>query len=358
MPLLRFKETYTPSFPEAIPGDIDTFLQQTPPLKRFTKYLKRHLILRLTGQLSLESETIPNNAKRILWINLSSPSLGDTLMDLAGRTLLKEFEVTLLTDPFTIQLYQSDRYFNQATDNPETVKGMPFDHVVLDSYGTQGIRTKLKVAPSTPFSGMYGFFDGPEINKVLFSYYRLNQLLGSPLSTTQIEQQASTHIYPGEKEVEEIDNLNLAEPFITIAIGGEWEHRIYSRWASVIEQLPESLQIVLIGSNNGVDDAEKVMKSHKTRPIINLVGQLAIMETTALIAQSQLLLCADGGLMHIAHGTDIPTVALFATVRPQHFTTTANQTTTLYDDHAVRNISAKEIAAITTPLLKQLNDQP
>ena len=37
MPLLRFKETYTPSFPEAIPGDIDTFLQQTPPLKRFTK---------------------------------------------------------------------------------------------------------------------------------------------------------------------------------------------------------------------------------------------------------------------------------------------------------------------------------
>ena len=121
MPLLRFKETYTPSFPEAIPGDIDTFLQQTPPLKRFTKYLKRHLILRLTGQLSLESETIPNNAKRILWINLSSPSLGDTLMDLAGRTLLKEFEVTLLTDPFTVQLYQSDRYFNQATNNTEVV---------------------------------------------------------------------------------------------------------------------------------------------------------------------------------------------------------------------------------------------
>lgn len=356
MSLLRFHETYTPGFSAPIPGDIDGFIQQTPFLKRVTKYLKRHLILRLTGQLPLETEIIPEDVKHILWINLSSPSLGDTLMDLAGRSLLEQYQITLLTDSFTVQLYQSDRIFKHATDDLKSLEGKHFDHVLMDSYGTKGIRSKLAIAPSTQFSGMYGFFDGPEINKILFSYFRLNQLLNTPFTSAEINQLASTHIYPGEDEKRHIEQLNLPTPFIAVAVGGEWDHRVYTHWESVIESLPQSLQIVLIGSSNGLDDAQKVVQSLPDHSLKNFVGQLSIMETTALIAQSRLLLCADGGLMHIAHGLNTPTVALFATVRPQHFTTTANQTTTLYDDDAVRNIPPRQISAMVAPLLKQLDD--
>ncbi len=274
-------------------------------------------------------------------------------MDLAGRRLLEGYEITLLTDPFTVQLYQSDHYFSRATADPDSLNGEPFDHVLIDSYGTNGIRHKIRIAATTPFCGMYGFFDGPEINKILFSYHRLNHLLGSRLTATEIEQQASTHIFPGPEEKKHIDTLNLPKRFITIAVGGEWDHRIYPHWSTVIEQLPESLPIALIGSNNGQKDAEQIVNSLPLHPLHNFVGQLSIMETASLIARSQLLLCADGGLMHIAHGLNIPTVALFATVRPQHFTTTANQTTTLYDDHAVRNIPATDTAAITNTLLKR-----
>lgn len=354
MPLLRFLETYSPSFSESIPGDIDAFLQRTPFLKRFTKYLKRHLILLLTRQLSLETDHIPQNTQHILWINLSSPSLGDTLMDLAGRALLEKYKVTLLTDPFTVQLYQSDRFFCRATDDSTTIQNDSFDHVLIDSFGTKGIRTKLKTARSTTFSGMYGFFDGPEINKILFSYFRINQLLNHPLTEAEINQQATTHIYPGDVEQNALHKLSLPNEFTVIAVGGEWDHRVYDHWAEVIEQLPDSTHFTLIGSSNGSQDAQHIMSSVSSHTLHNFVGKLSIMETTALIARSQLLLCADGGLMHIAHGLNIPTVTLFATVHPQHFTTAANQTTTLYDDEAVRNIPAKEIVQIATPLIREV----
>ena len=353
MSLLRFKETLTPGFPQTIPGDIDTFIRNTPFLKRFTKYLKRHLLLWLTRQTALETQTIPEQSKRILWINLSSPSPGDTLMDLAGRSLLGNREITLLTDPFTVQLYQSDHFFQHATADPEALINRPFDHVLIDSYGTKGIRTKLKLAANTPFSGMYGFFDGPEINKVLFSYFRINYLLGSPQQTDAINQQATTHIYPGEQEQLKIHSLKLSDDFITIAVGGEWDHRVYSHWAEVIQQLPETLHITLIGSNNGTSDAQNITYTCKAHAISNFVGELSIMETTALISKSQLLICADGGLMHIAHGVMTPTITLFATVQPKHFTTNANQTVALFDDVAVRNIPPADLVTLIKQALSE-----
>ncbi len=75
MSLLRFEETYTPGFPDSIPGDIEAFIRRTPLLKRFTKYLKRHLILRLTGQLSLETGTK----------TCKTHSLGQPLLPKSGR---------------------------------------------------------------------------------------------------------------------------------------------------------------------------------------------------------------------------------------------------------------------------------
>jgi|APSaa5957512576_1039674.scaffolds.fasta_scaffold36611_1 heptosyltransferase-2 len=353
MSLLRFQETLTPNFPEIIPEDIHTFIQNTPFFKRFTKYLKRHFLLWITRQTTLETNSIPDNTGSILWINISSPSLGDTLMDLAGRTLLKNKVVSLFTDPFTVQLYQADPYFKMATSDIQDLTNQSFDHILIDSYGTKGILTKLKIGRTTTFSGMYGFFDGPEVNKILFSYFRINQLIDTPISENRINQQASTHIYPGKQEVTKIASMKLPDHFIAIAIGGEWGHRIYSHWENVIQELPKSLSIVLIGSHNGVKHAQQIVSICKKHSIYNFAGELSIMETTALISKSQLLICADGGLMHIAHGVQVPTLALFATVNPKHFTTATNKVTSLFDEYQVSNISYLKVTSEIKQLLTE-----
>ena len=344
MKFLRFNETFTPGFSAQIPGDITGFQNSTPFLKRLTKYLKRHLLLKLFGQISLESQLVPSSVKHILWINLSSPSLGDSLMDLAGRTLIVDHKLTLLTDTFTAKLYYADPYFQNIYTSSSSLTNQAFDHVLIDSYSTKSMLSKIKIAKNITFSGMYGFFDGPEVNKILFSYFRINRLLGSPYSEKWINQHASTHIFPASLQDQTLEYLKLRKCFISIVIGGEWNHRIYPYWLDVIQEIAGNIDLVLIGSDNGIENAKTITSTLPTMPIQNLVGKLSIMETAAVISKSDLMLCADGGLMHIAHGCGIPTVALFATVQPEHFTNITNNTTTIYHNKSVRFIRPNIIA--------------
>jgi len=344
MKFLRFNETLTPRFSAQIPGDITGFKNHTPLLKRAVKYLKRHLLLKIFGQITLESHRLPQSAKNVLWINLSSPSLGDSLMDLAGRILLNECKLSLLTDHFTATLYYSDPYFEHVYTVNSSLTNQPFDHILIDSYGTNSILSKIKIAKNITFSGMYGFFDGPEVNKILFSYFRINQLLGDPYPENWVRQNASTHIFPASLQNKMLEHLKLPEYFISIVIGGEWDHRTYPYWLEVIQGINSNINIILIGSHNGIDYAKLIMDTISDISIQNFVGRLSIMETTAVISKSALMLCADGGLMHIAHGCGIPTIALFATVQPVHFTTASNNTTTIYHAKSVSFIKSNIIS--------------
>ena len=119
------------------------------------------------------------------------------------------------------------------------------------------------------------------------------------------------------------------------------------------QELPKSLSIVLIGSHNGVKHAQQIVSICKKHSIYNFAGELSIMETTALISKSQLLICADGGLMHIAHGVQVPTLALFATVNPKHFTTATNKVTSLFDEYQVSNISYLKVTSEIKQLLTE-----
>ena len=52
-----------------------------------------------------------SNHKEILWINISAPSLGDSLTDLSSRTMLSDRKVDLFTDKKNSDLYKDDFIF-------------------------------------------------------------------------------------------------------------------------------------------------------------------------------------------------------------------------------------------------------
>jgi heptosyltransferase-2 len=89
------------------------------------------------------------------------------------------------------------------------------------------------------------------------------------------------------------------------------------RFAAVADKLVNdfSAHVFLFGSR-GDQDVAQYVQSHATNTLINLAGQTTLKEVIALIAQCDLFISNDSGLMHLAGALDIPVVAIFGSTNP------------------------------------------
>jgi len=339
----NFKQTYALPFKYNIPSYTEEFIKNTSLVKRYIKFIKRDLFLTFKGQKSLEIDQISQQHQRILWINLSAPSLGDSLMDLSSRVMLNDREITLFTDIKNASIYQQDNVFSRVITSKSELKGNEYDLVIIDSYSTRSIKVKSDVQPKTLFVGMYGYYNGPEVNRVLFSFHRMNQLLNYPKSEKEIDSTARALINPPNQTSAQ-SKLKLLDKYIAIALGGEWGYRIYDKWLDVIDGLFErssTLNIVLVGSSNAIKIANELMSVYGQKNIINMVDQLTFAQTASVIKDSQILLCCDGGLMHAANAVGTPIVPLFARLTPEMQLTPSIIAFPSYSETNVKEISAK-----------------
>jgi heptosyltransferase-2 len=321
-------------------------------LKRLIKFFKRYFYLWWWGQLTLEKSSIAKEMKTILWINTTAPSLGDSLMDLSGRVLISDKHLDLYTDPKNSLLYANDAIFQQVFDQPESLTGRPYDFILIDSFSPRSFNLKLKYFPHTPFAGLYGFLNGFDLNRTLFSYYRIAELFEVNLNNLENLAKPSLTISPTAQAT--IANFFLPEDVIAIAVGGEWDFRTFDRWTEVIDLLYEKGErhIVLVGSSNGLKTANQILNKYPT--LWDFVGQLSLSETVAVLAKSKVVLCADGGILHLANAIDKPTVSLFASIHPQLRLTQANLSIPLYDDISVKNISANAVFTAYKKLIESI----
>jgi heptosyltransferase-2 len=344
--LNTFKKTYTLPFKYDIPHYTQEYLDTTTIFKRFSKFFRRYLYIALNGHLSLEQNEIKKNHKNILWINLSAPSLGDSLMDLSSRVLLEDKNIDLFTDIKNTHIYKSDKIFKNIITDVSQIDKNKYDLVIIDSYGTKGLKTKFNYLSDLPFVGMYGYYNGPELNRVLYSFHRMNQLLGYKKSEDEINTTAKVIMYISSEDEELINSIKLPSNFITIAIGGEWDYRTYNSWAEVISNILKNnpqQNIVLIGSSNAKDEELKLLKKFKDSNIISLVAKYSFNQTVQIIKKSQVLLCCDGGLMHSANSVNTTIIPLFAHLTPQMQLTSVIKAYPIDDKTDVNNISVDEV---------------
>jgi ADP-heptose:LPS heptosyltransferase len=83
-----------------------------------------------------------------------------------------------------------------------------------------------------------------------------------------------------------------------------------AKWAAVADALIQRYhaQIVLVGTP--ADGADAV-QAQMAGPAANVAGQTTLPQLAALLAQCDLFLGADSGVMHVAASVDLPVVALF-----------------------------------------------
>lgn len=253
------------------------------------------VIARLFG-LVPEKKTIAT-AQRVLWINFSAPSLGDSLMDLSARVLLADKEVDLFTSPKNSKLYLGDSWFKNVFDRANHV-GRGYDIVICDSYAPRVLWKKFLVAPVTPLTTMYGFLNGFDLHRTYFAFARMLQLLDKTRPTCAVRPYLSPTL----------DIKTNAD--LCIAVGGEWSFRTYRHWDAVIERLISlDVDIHLVGGPNGRVESEKLTERYPA--ITSSVGN-RLEEVASEIANTPLFMGADGGLWHMACAVNRPTIALFA----------------------------------------------
>ncbi len=292
-----------------VPSDIKNFKGDLgQQLKTAIRFIKRYLYMLFRRQVSLEKKRIPASARRILWINLTAPSLGDALMDTAGRSLLAGRSITLVTRSQNAGLFQGDRFFDcvfKVEDEEwKSFRDSAFDLVILDSYSPRSIRLKVRLAPCTPFVGIYGFLNAYEVHRIIYSFRRLEYLLG-------VRDLNTPKLIPGWS-VRNSEKKWARKLKVAVAVGGEWPFRTYKRWPDVIRRLSsESFEIILLGSKNGLEDAQLIMNQEGSS-VKDLVGKTSLPELFKWIDDCDVFLGADGGLWHIASACGLPSISLHA----------------------------------------------
>ncbi len=344
----NFSKTYTLPFRFDIPNYTQDFLDQTPKFKRWLKFIKRYLYIVLKRQKNLEVFYILPKHENILWINVSAPSLGDSLMDLSSRIMLKGRDIDLFTDQKNAYIYTDDHIFNNVFINIKGISGSKYDLVIIDSYSSRSINIKSKIALSTPFLGMFGYYNGPEVNRVLFSFHQMNYLLGYIESEDEINASAKASMSISKKDQKVVNQPSLPDSYIAIVLGGEWDYRTYNKWDKVIKGMltkNKELNIVFIGSSNAKEISKTLLSMFTNSNIFDCVAKYSFNQTVQIIKQAQILLCCDGGLMHSANAVNTPVVPLFARLTPQMQLTNAINAFPLFDESDVNNITVESVLA-------------
>lgn len=368
MPLLRrlfprsFDEILVPPVAESIPLDLQPIANKSD-LSLLWRRFRPALHLRLSGQHRLEMDQFDSNVHSVLWIYKGTPQIGDALMDLASRILLKRrgIRVDLLSDPFTRDLFGADEVFSRVFTGDETIDAGKYDAVVLNTFKARSIRSKLRSCSHLPYATMLGYFSGPEFNRTLFGFHRMNQILGTPFSPQEIGAIARPYLYSSQHDRQVISEaLAIPEGAVGIAVGGASPERTYAHWNRVVDELAASgvsgtsgtsgacKAIVLFGSANGKPVRDEIVRGtqHGGIEIIDCVDRYTIVQTMELMRRCKLVVSADGGLLHVAHAAGVPTVSLFhAVLDPALRITPATRSTALRSSGDISAIPHSTIAA-------------
>ena len=303
-----------------VPHEPATYLNNHSKLKVFKKWFGKWFQLKLHGQLRLEQQSIPLTAK-CLWLYTGKRNFGDANMDLSGRALLKNkaTHIDLLTLPHLQELFEEDDIFQNIYSHIDEVQHQHYDFIILSEFNYPSIRLKIKHFKSIPFVCLFRFFLGPDRNQILFSHFAMNHAFALNIDHDLIQKSAKPYITHHPQREEAIQGLLPKEPFIALGLGGIDPDRSYNQWLDFLQLLDQSSHprlpktIVLLGSDNGLK-ASKCLLEHSFQQLkcIAQVGTLSLLESRAVICAADIFIGCDGGLMHLAHSTDTPSLTLFA----------------------------------------------
>ncbi|PTB19385.1 heptosyltransferase [Trinickia symbiotica] len=310
-----------------VPHDPESFLRTQSRLKLVKKYLHRDLALRLGGQSKREIRRI-EKGMRVLWLYTGKANFGDAIMEMSGRALLPgaDFSVDLLTLPKLHPLFCEDDIFENVYSHVDALEGRRYDAVVLNEFNYPSIELKKRHFRKTPFACLFQYFHGPARNQTLFSFAAVNDVFGIGLRDDALIQIAKPYLQCNDATRRAVSGKRPEHTAMALSVGGIDQNRSYRHWPSLLAMLDAMdddrvpRQIVLLGSDNGLQMADEIMrKTFRRLEVVSHVARLSLLEAREIIGGCRLFVGCDGGLMHVAHSTETPSVTIFSHREPMRF---------------------------------------
>jgi len=315
------------------------FFRKVSYFRKFRKFFIRWLYVKIKLRNSKNIDLILNEHKKILWIQLVDSALGDSLMDLSSRALLKNKRVDFLTNEKLAKIYQEDEFFDHIFTNPVNCNHN-YDLIIVTRYRKEELQSLSKEILSTPHVYLHGYYEVDFYNRIYFSFFRMNQLLSQENSSNYIYDNARPYLPITKQDKQKINSYNLSNDFIVMGVGGEDDRRTFTRWNEVVNCIfLEGLYktIILIGESNSRETAKDILNSYPEN-VIDLTNKLSFNESAEVINRGRAFICCDGGLLHAANAVSTPVVALFYQIDPRTRLVKANASHHLSSKKNINNI--------------------
>ncbi len=126
------------------------------------------------------------------------------------------------------------------------------------------------------------------------------------------------------------------ERYICIAPTSVWFTKQFpaQKWIELTHLLPEKYTIYLLGAPNDKVACEQIRKQSNHKNIVNLAGQLSLLESAALMQHAQMNYVNDSAPLHLCSAMNAPVKAIFCSTVPDFgFTPLSNQSEVIETRH-------------------------
>jgi heptosyltransferase-2 len=306
-------ESATQPLSRPVPGEsAASHLAAVGPAKAARRAAWRQGVLWLTGQRRFKLDRFPAATRRVLWCYFGETQLGDALMDLAPRSLLRElgFEVDLFTAPALAAVFQGDPWLRKVGSHAADFAAADYQCAIVLSNKRRPLRPKMRHFPRLAWVSLHENFTGPNFHRGLFAAQRIADLAARSIGPAEVGQHGRQKLAPVQA-----GQAPVAPGAVALAVGGVHDARTYSHWDTVMRELLAAGQrrFVLVGSDNARTHAHALAQAlGASAEDADLTGRLTLPETRAVLDAAAAVVCPAGGLMHLAVTTHAVIVPLFS----------------------------------------------
>lgn len=227
----------------------------------------------------------------------------------------KQYESILSSNPYISKVYTIEK---STAEVIEELKKEQYDYIVdlHKNIRSSQVKRKLKLVDFT--------YNKRNVEKWLLVNFGINKLPDNhivdryfeaiqPLDVTN-DNKGLDFFIPKEDEVE-LSQFGINDKYIAITVGAKQTGKKISpkKWIEILERI--EMKAVLLGGNED-SEAAKQIEEMLGNKAINLCGKLSLNQSASVIRQSELVICHDTGLMHIASAFKKKIISVWCCTRP------------------------------------------
>ena len=137
------------------------------------------------------------------------------------------------------------------------------------------------------------------------------------LSLLESDRSFLPRLFFNDDIVKKVDPLTT-KSYVCIAPASVWFTKQFprERWVELLNQIPIDYRVYVLGAPSDTALGDWLIQKNTTHDLVNLCGQLSLLESAFLMKKSKLSIVNDSAPMHLASAVNAPTMAIFCSTVP------------------------------------------